>query len=261
MPPPRRRRATRYIALAATQFAIIAAGAFAVGPVDAGGLTRTGLTLLVTAWVVGWVMASLRSSDASRREAEEALVAEREARARAEERAKLAAQLHDSAVQTLVVLRQQADDPEQVRALARRQERELRSLTRDEPSSGGLVAGLGVVANDIEDLHALHVERVFLGDAPSGASVDALVQAAREALVNVAKHAAVDKAHLFAEVADGTATVSVRDRGTGFDVHAVGDDRGLTRSIRDRIAAVGGTVALRSVPGQGTDVEMEVPLT
>ncbi len=248
------------VGLAVAQFAIILAGAVAVGPVDVGDVTRTGLTLLIVAWVVGWVIGSLRDADGRRRSAEAALAEEREARVRAEERASLAARLHDSAVQTLVVLRQQADDPDRVRALARRQERELRDLIAGTAATpDGLAAGLGRVADEVEDLHGLHVERVLLGDADPSQAVDAAVGAAREALVNVARHSGVERAHLFAEVGDGALTVSVRDRGRGFDPTEVGEGTGLTRSVRDRVTAVGGTVRLRSAPGQGTDVEVTVP--
>jgi signal transduction histidine kinase len=241
------------LVLAGAQFVVIVAGAVAVGPVDVGDLTRTGLTLLITAWVVGWVMSSLREADALRREAEEA-------RVRAEERAALAAGLHDSAIQTLVVLRQQADDPDQVRALARRQERELRALVSDRgAAAGGLVDRLGEVADDVEDLHGLHVERVFVGDAEAGPAVEALVGATKELLVNVARHAATDRAHLFAEVGDETVTVSVRDRGTGFDTAAIPAGTGLTQSVRDRVTGARGEVRIRSHPGQGTDVELVVP--
>ena len=241
------------LSLAAVQLVIVVAGAVAVGPVDVGDLTRTGLTLLVTAWVVGWVMTSLREADASRREAEEA-------RVRAEERAALASGLHDSAIQTLVVLRQQADDPDRVRSLARRQERELRALISDRSGDpGGLVARLGATADDVEDLHGLHVERVFVGDAEGGPGVDAVVGAAKELLVNVARHAGADRAHLFAEVGDDTVTVTVRDRGTGFDTATIPEGTGLTRSVRDRVTGVGGEVRIRSHPGRGTEVEVVVP--
>lgn len=241
------------LVLAGAEFVIVVAGAVAVGPVDVGDLTRTGLTLLVTAWVVGWVMASLRTSDAQRREAEEA-------RVRAEERAALAAGLHDSAIQTLVVLRQQADDPDQVRALARRQERELRSLVADRGGdASGLVARLEAVADDVEDLHGLHVERVFLGDADAGTGVEAAVGATKELLTNVARHADTDRAHLFAEVGTDTITVTVRDRGAGFDTASIPEGTGLTRSVRDRVTGVGGEVRIRSNRGQGTDVELVVP--
>ncbi len=240
------------VGLAGVMLLVVVAGAYAVGEADVGDLVRTGLTLLITAGVVGWVMTALRESDVRRREAEEA-------QARAEERARLAAQLHDSAVQTLVVLRQQADDPDQVRALARRQERELRALIQSEPGVGGLVDGLGAIANDVEDLHGIHIERVLLGDAPAGEAVDALVAASREVLVNVAKHAGTGRAHLFADATSDRASVTVRDRGGGFDPATVGDGGGLARSVRDRVTAVGGTVAVRS-GSAGTEVEMEVPL-
>ena len=62
---------------------------------------------------------------------------------------------------------------------------------------------------------------------------------------------------LFMEVADGRTEVFVRDRGKGFDVSAVGDDRrGVTESIVGRMARHGGRGAVHSTPGTGTEVEL-----
>ena len=249
------------LALALAQVVVIVAGAAAVGPFDVGDVARSGLTLVITAWVVGFVIDWLRDADHARRRAEDALATEREARVRAEERSALATRLHDSAVQTLVVLRQQADDPERVRSLARRQERELRAVITDAAGGpSGLASRLEGAADDVEDLHGLLVERVVLGDLPPSPVVDAVAAATREALVNVARHAATERAHLFAEVGPGRVTVAVRDHGAGFDPEGTSEGTGLARSIRGRIEAVGGRVGIRSRPGGGTEVEMEVPL-
>jgi signal transduction histidine kinase len=90
----------------------------------------------------------------------------------------------------------------------------------------------------------------------------ALVAAAREAMVNAAKHAEVEEISVYAEVEDGTATVFVRDRGVGFDSATVGTDRrGLAESIRGRMERHGGTATVTSHPGQGTEVELTVRVT
>jgi signal transduction histidine kinase len=90
----------------------------------------------------------------------------------------------------------------------------------------------------------------------------ALVAAAREAMVNAAKHAKVEEISVYAEVEDGTVSVFVRDRGVGFDPAVVGKDRrGLAESIRGRMERHGGTAKVRSKPGEGTEVELSVPVT
>jgi signal transduction histidine kinase len=103
------------------------------------------------------------------------------------------------------------------------------------------------------------VELVHVGDLPRDDRVDALVAAAREAVVNAAKHAG-GTVSVFAECADGGAEVFVRDRGAGFDPAAVPDDRlGLRESVVARMARAGGTAAVRSVPGEGTEVALGLP--
>jgi signal transduction histidine kinase len=53
----------------------------------------------------------------------------------------------------------------------------------------------------------------------------------------------------------------VRDRGQGFDPAAVPADRqGIAQSIRARMARYGGTVVIRSAPGEGTEVELKMPI-
>jgi signal transduction histidine kinase len=88
-------------------------------------------------------------------------------------------------------------------------------------------------------------------------AVRPVVLAAREAMVNAAKHSGADKVDVFAE-SDGRRTeVFVRDRGRGFDPDAVADDRlGVRNSIVDRMRRHGGTAAVRSAPGEGTEVRL-----
>jgi signal transduction histidine kinase len=91
-------------------------------------------------------------------------------------------------------------------------------------------------------------------------SVTALQDATREALANVAKHAGVDSAVVRVAVESGCVVVSVLDQGTGFDVHAAPQDRGLHRSIREPLASVGGRVVIDSERGAGTYVELVLPV-
>ena len=189
--------------------------------------------------------------------------AERAARIRSEERAAVAAHLHDSVLQTLALIQRHADDQQAVNRLARSQERELRAWLYDPKvvREGGTWAGLvaGMVA-DVEADHALTVDPVVVGDAPVDEGLAALGAATREALVNAAKHSGATAADLYTEVMPERVAVFVRDRGKGFDPETVPDDRrGLRDSVRGRLARLGGTAEIRSAPGEGTEVELVLP--
>ncbi|MGY2003895.1 ATP-binding protein [Blastococcus sp. SYSU DS1024] len=188
---------------------------------------------------------------------------ERAARVRSEERAAVAAHLHDSVLQTLALIQRNADEPQAVSRLARSQERELRAWLYDPAAvrEGGTWAGLvaGMVA-EVEADHALTVDPVVVGDAPVDEELAALGAATREALVNAAKHAGVPSADLYTEVTADQVSVFVRDRGKGFDPGTVPDDRrGLRDSVRGRLARLGGSTQIRSTPGEGTEVELVLP--
>lgn len=188
---------------------------------------------------------------------------ERRERVRSQERADVAAHLHDSVLQTLALLQKNAADPAAVATLARRQERELRDwLYGDEGMAGeSLLADLRAAAADVEAAHHLRVDVVGVGDAPIDPDMAALVKAAREAMVNAAKHADVDRVDVYAEVGDREAEVFVRDRGRGFDPSIVADDRmGVRGSIVGRVERHGGSVVIKSHPGTGTEVRMRLPL-
>jgi signal transduction histidine kinase/phage shock protein PspC (stress-responsive transcriptional regulator) len=188
--------------------------------------------------------------------------AERAARVRSEERAAVAAHLHDSVLQTLALIQRHADEPQAVSRLARSQERELRAwLYEPAAATGGTWAGLvaGIVA-EVEADHALTVDPVVVGDAPIDEALAALGAATREALVNAAKHAGVTSADLYTEVTPERVAVFVRDRGKGFEPDTVPDDRrGLRDSVRGRLDRLGGTALVRSAPGEGTEVELVLP--
>jgi signal transduction histidine kinase len=212
------------------------------------------LAVLVVIVVLGvifapWVLRLVRS-----------LSAERAERIRSQERAEMAAHLHDSVLQSLALVQKRAGSSQDVAALARRQERELRAWLSGRSASGAdrrFAAALEQVAEEVEQSHSVAVEVVTVGDRPLDDAGRAVVAAAREALVNAAKFGGGSPVDLYAEVSDGRVSVFVRDRGPGFDPGAVPDDRrGLRESIVGRMARYGGRAEVRSSPGSGTEVEL-----
>lgn len=192
------------------------------------------------------------------------LGSERRERIRQEERAELAAHLHDSVLQTLALIQRSSDQPRRMVTLARRQERELRAwLYGASPTPGPattLETGVAELAEEIESMHANTVEVVTVGDVALDEPVRALLAATREAGVNAAKHAGTDLIDVYVEVEDDEVVAFVRDRGVGFDPDAVAHDRqGIRRSIVNRLERHGGRATIRSHPGEGTEVELAVP--
>jgi signal transduction histidine kinase len=191
------------------------------------------------------------------------LASERRQRIRSEERAEVAAHLHDSVLQTLALIQRNADDPRAVVTMARRQERELRGwlFENDQAQAGAdtLAVALARAGEEVEGLHGVTIDVVAVGDLPLDDRVQALVAAAREAMVNAAKWSGDDTVSVYAEVRDGEASVFVRDWGAGFDLEGVAPDRhGVRESIVDRMARHGGKAAVRSTPGEGTEVELRL---
>jgi signal transduction histidine kinase len=187
------------------------------------------------------------------------LSAERSERIRSQERAEVAAHLHDSVLQTLALMQKRVDDPREVAALARRQERELRAWLNGRRAPGELTvaSSLEAAAAEVEEAHGVPVEVVAVGDAPLDPRAEALVAAAREALVNAAKFAPDGPVALYAEVAPERIEVFVRDRGPGFDPNRVpADRRGVRESIVGRMERHGGRAVLHTAPGEGTEVEL-----
>jgi signal transduction histidine kinase/phage shock protein PspC (stress-responsive transcriptional regulator) len=190
--------------------------------------------------------------------------AERAAVIRSEERAAVAAHLHDSVLQTLALIQRHAEEPQVVGRLARSQERELRAwLYEPTVVTGGTWAGLVArLVAEVEADHAVTVETVVVGDVPVDDAVATLGQAAREAVVNAAKHSGAAGVSLYSEVTPASVTVFVRDRGTGFDPASVpADRRGLRDSVVGRLTRINGTATVRSAPGEGTEVELCLPRT
>jgi signal transduction histidine kinase len=215
----------------------------------AGALGVVGLALTVGPWLFRL------ASD---------LTEERAARVRSQERADVAAHLHDSVLQTLALIQKHSEDPRAVARLARAQERDLRTWLYGEGATteSSVAAALRAAAAEVEDAHGMPVEMVTVGDVALGEQTRPLVLAAREAMVNAAKHSGAAKVDVYVEAGADRAEVFVRDRGSGFDPAGVPEDRlGVRRSIVGRMERHGGTAAVRSAPGEGTEVRLCMPLT
>ncbi len=187
---------------------------------------------------------------------------ERRARIRVEEKAEVAAHLHDSVLQTLALIQRHAESPRDVSRLARGQERELRSWLyghagEDSATFGG---ALERAVADIEGSYDVQVHSVVVGDKPLDEPLTAVVAASHEALRNAARHAGVLDVSLYAEMEAEGVTVFVRDRGVGFDPEGVAEDRrGVRHSIVERMARHGGVARISSGSGAGTEVELRMP--
>jgi signal transduction histidine kinase len=196
------------------------------------------------------------------------LAVERRERVRNEERANMAATVHDSVLQTLALIQRAASDQGEVIRLARAQERELRAWLFEGRAPGSfndaevstVSQAVSVIERDVEASHRVAVEAVTVGDCELTGELRALLAAGREATVNAATWSGARSVSLFVEVEPTQVSVFVRDRGQGFDPAAVGPDhRGIAESIRARMARHGGTAIIRSTPGQGTEVELVMP--
>ena len=187
---------------------------------------------------------------------------ERRERIRQEERAEMAAHLHDSVLQSLAMI-QRASTAKEAAGLARGQERELRSW---------LYGRTGVIDHDllssaveetaarIEAIYHVKVEVVVVGDRSMDERLLAVVQATGEAMTNAARHAGVATVSVYVEVEPDGVTAYVRDQGKGFEQDRVPEDRlGIADSIRGRMGRAGGTATIETAPGHGTEVELRLP--
>lgn len=190
------------------------------------------------------------------------LTRERRERIRQEERAEVAAHLHDSVLQTLALM-QRTDDPRHMATLARAQERELRTwLYGRTPVEGAdlLTTALESAAARVERDHHVAVDVVAVGDAALDDRTRAVVAAATEAMVNSAKHSEQARMSVYLEVEGDRAEVWVTDQGTGFVPEKVPDDRhGIAQSIVGRMQRHGGAAEVNTVPGEGTEVHLTMP--
>lgn len=248
--------------LLASGVALVVLGALvALSSLGALQTSRTGAVQLIVALGAILVVVAPFWRRMSRR-----AQAERSERIRGDERAEVAAHLHDSVLQTLALIQRRNNDPREVASLARRQERELRLWLsgRSERPEDELMAGLRAAAAAVELEQGVEIEVVTSGEAPLDDRAVALLAAAREAMANAARHSGVaetgDDSHpisVFAEVEDGTIAVFVRDRGRGFDPDSVPSDRrGVRESIVGRMRRAGGRATIHTSPGEGTEVEL-----
>ncbi|MEU7571221.1 PspC domain-containing protein [Micromonospora sp. NBC_01392] len=192
------------------------------------------------------------------------LRSEREGRIREQERAELAAMVHDQVLHTLALIQRNAGDVKTVQRLARGQERSLRNWLYKPAASPTerFAAALEQAAAEVEDTFAITVEAVVVGDRETDERVGALVAATREALVNAARHAGVQTVSLYAEVEPEQVSAFVRDRGKGFDPDTVENHRhGVRGSIIGRMQRHGGRAEIRSEPGEGTEVRLILPIS
>ncbi|GLU49365.1 ATP-binding protein [Nocardiopsis ansamitocini] len=207
----------------------------------------SGIALIAAPWIVGLV----RERDKERRE-----------RIRSQERAELAAHIHDSVLHTLTLIQRRAEDPREVQRLARVQERALRSWLYQRPADAETTVSpaLERVAAEVEEAHGVPIEVVCVGDCPIDDGVRATLQAAREAMVNASKYAGVDTVAVFGEVEPDEVLVFIRDRGEGFDLDDLPADRmGVRGSIIGRMERHGGNARIRTAPGEGTEVQLRMP--
>lgn len=233
---------------------VLGLGAILFGPADLDG-TRGGV---VAALVVSLGLALVSAPWWVRMGRD--LTAERAARIREQERAEVAAHVHDSVLHTLTLIQRNAEDPRQVVRLARAQERELRGWLYRPRTDATVAASLERVAADVEDDHGVTIDVVVVGDCPLDERLAALRDATREALVNAAKYAGQSAISLYAEVEPAQVTVFVRDRGPGFDPAAVPADRlGLRESVVGRMERNAGAATVRSAAGEGTEVMLTMP--
>jgi signal transduction histidine kinase len=256
---PRARRAAAAMSRTGVGIALVIAAGL-VFLQSAGALSAARDVILAVIAVVAvlgaifapWIVRLVRS-----------LTEERAQRIRSQERAEMAAHLHDSVLQTLALVQRRSTDPQEVAALARRQERELRAWLSERPAPGqaaSLAPALEAAAAEVEERHGVPVEVVVVGERELDSNLEALVAAAREAMTNAAKFGAGSTVDVYAESNSDTVHVYVRDRGPGFDPADLPPDRhGVRESIVGRMERHGGRARIASDPEIGTEVELELP--
>lgn len=224
------------------------------------------IQFVVIAVIVGWAFENLRerealrlTAEAERAEAEAELATQRAEAAVLTQRTQIARDLHDSVLQTFKLIASSADDPDEVRYLTRVQERELRKTINEyrSPHADSFRARLLDERAKVEDRYRVEVEQVIRGDSEMSPAIEAVIAAATEAMANAARHSGSPTIDLYAEVTERGVTVTVRDRGSGFDPDSVGPG-GVVDSIVARMKEVGGTAEIRSAPGAGTDVSLHL---
>jgi signal transduction histidine kinase len=259
---------------------VVAAGAICAGAIAGGfyggvvaafnfgvrGYVDTDLTRDLMLLVgIGFVLGLAATS--SKRSAERLAAALRVEAATAE-RERLARSIHDSVLQVLARVRRRGaelgGEAAELAKMAGEQEVALRALVSSAPAaSEDGMADLGA------RLKVLETDRVAVSAPATPVLVAApvaaeLTAAVREALVNVEKHAGdAAKAWVLLEDLGSEIVVSVRDDGVGIAPDRVAEAEregrmGIARSLRGRVAELGGTVSLETAPGEGVEWELRV---
>lgn len=241
------------VPIASTALALLAGGeSWDVALVALMSVALAGVLGLIGGVLVPWIFLLTRS-----------VARERAARIRAEERGTVATHLHDTVLQALTLIQKRTDEPAVLR-LARSTERELRAwLYGARPVDvDDFADAIRTAAAEIEDQYAVNVELISVGTCPLDGPTRAMVGAVREALTNAARHAQVRRVSVFTEVAESEVLALIRDRGRGFDpsVPPGSDRRGIPDSIKARMRRHAGVATIRSAAGEGTEVELRVPL-
>lgn len=252
--PPAARQLVRIV----SGIALLIAGVASLANLT-GGLGSVGASLSAIAVVIaGLAMFGAPALGRILRDLDE----ERSLRIREDELARVSAHLHDSVLQSLVLI-QRSNDPRRMAYLARRQERELRAwLYGDTPIGDptSLHAAIETLTTALETDHEIRIEAVIVGDQPLDDTSRALIAALREAIVNAAQHANIDRIDVFVEADDAELTGFVRDTGIGFDPETIPADRhGINDSIVGRVQRIGGSATIDSKIGAGTEVEIRIP--
>ncbi|TDC04201.1 ATP-binding protein [Nonomuraea longispora] len=208
------------------------------------GVVVGGLAVIAAPWLAGlWKELQL----------------ERRERIRQEERAEVAAMVHDSVLHTLTLIQRVAHDQREVTRLARAQERDLRNWLYQpaQDADATVAAAVRRIAAEEEDAHGVPIEVVCVGDIDldSAGKLAAMLKASRQAMVNAAKYSGSPSISVYTEVEGEEVAIFVKDRGKGFDLEAVPLDRmGIRESIIGRMERHGGAARVRTEPGEGTEV-------
>lgn len=218
-------------------------------------LRQTGIAGFVLAFVliVGLVLVYSSTLVAKWRE----LAGERVRRIREEQRAEMAAHLHDSVLQTLALIQNRSGASSEVARLARAQERELRAwlYDGDAPADSDLPTDLRDYAAALELDYPVRIDVVSAG-LPAERASGEVAAASREAMLNAARHAG-GEVSVYIEGNATAVDVYVRDRGAGFDLESVPADRlGIRESIVGRMRRAGGSATVRRGAGGGTEVHL-----
>lgn len=196
------------------------------------------------------------------------------------ERQRWARELHDETLQGLAAIRislataLQSDAPDRAEKVAAAAEQtverlegqinELSRLINDlRPASLerlGLAGALRALTEEAEVRGGFEVTaEIELDGELSGEEERVVYRLAQEALNNSVKHSAAEHASLTATLAEGSVRIVVGDDGAGFDAGAENEGRGLI-GMRERVALLGGEIAVRSEPGGGTEVLATLPV-